>query len=93
MLNFLQLAGTPTSEEWEEVHDEVEEESEDEGYEPEAGDSDDEEEEEQELQEAEFAAALGESVDALHLISFFCILSRSCVAGLSAQRTRLLRLS
>jgi hypothetical protein len=59
MLNFLQLAGTPTSEEWEEVQDEVEEESEDEGYELEAGDSDDEEEDEQELQEEEFAAVLG----------------------------------
>jgi hypothetical protein len=59
MLNFLQLAGTPTSEEWEEVQDEVEEESEDEGYELEAGDSEDVEEDEQELQEGEFAAALG----------------------------------
>ncbi|KAF6258381.1 hypothetical protein COO60DRAFT_1126959 [Scenedesmus sp. NREL 46B-D3] len=59
MLNFLQLAGTPTSEEWEEVQDEVEEESEDEGYEFGAGDADDDdEEEEQELQEEEVAAVL-----------------------------------
>ncbi|WIA13662.1 hypothetical protein OEZ85_007224 [Tetradesmus obliquus] len=62
MLNFLQLAGTPTSEEWEEVQDEVEEESEDEGYEVDAGDSEDGEEEEQELQEGEFAAVLATAV-------------------------------
>jgi hypothetical protein len=61
MLNFLQLAGTPTSEEWDEVQDEVEEESEDEGYELlDVGDAEDEEEDEQELQEGEFAAVLGE---------------------------------